>query len=296
MRWIIKTKTTGQVIKGIAGMYYVKTKEFGVVKCFPRGKLKENGGIFIGDIVDVVIDKEGIIESVHPRKSQLVRPYVSNIDGIVIVLAPIPKPDMMLVDKLIIGAIEQDINPIICVNKADLEGCDEVVTGVVNDYDSLAEIIVISTQTKQGVDLLLEKIAGKYYCLAGQSAVGKSSLINCIFNQTKMAVGELSAKGERGQNTTRHIEILELADGTRIADTCGFNMLEMPLCDPSRLASYYVDFDKFKEDCRYRGCCHNMETDCGVKRAVENGLISKERYDRYIKLYKDIKSKWDKRY
>ncbi|MEG2274613.1 MAG: ribosome small subunit-dependent GTPase A, partial [Clostridia bacterium] len=217
-------------------MYYVKTKELGVVKCFPRGKLKENGGLFIGDYVDIVVDKEGVIEVLHPRKSQLVRPYVSNIDGIVIILAPLPKPDMLLADKLIIGAIEQGITPIVCINKSDLVGADKVVQEVVSDYEGLAKIIVISAQTGQGIAQLLQEISGKYFCLAGQSAVGKSSLINCIYGEIKMKVGELSAKGERGQNTTRHVEILELDDGTKIADTCGFNMLEMPLFDPNKLA------------------------------------------------------------
>lgn len=277
-------------------MYFVKTEELGVVKCFPRGKLKDNGGLFIGDYVDIVVDKEGIIEALHPRKSQLVRPYVSNIDGIIIILAPIPKPDMLLADKLIIGAIEQGITPIVCVNKADMVGSDKVIDEVTADYQGLAKIIAISTQTGQGIDELLAEISGKYFCLAGQSAVGKSSLINTIWGEVKMKVGELSARADRGQNTTRHVEILELADGTKIADTCGFNMLEMPLFDPTKLASYYVDFDDFAKKCKYKGCCHNQELNCGVKQAVLDGEISQERYDRYIKLFKDIKTKWEKRY
>lgn len=224
------------------------------------------------------------------------RPYVSNIDGIVILLAPIPKPDMLLCDKLIIGAIEQGIRPIVCVNKADLEGAKALIEDVVNDYKDLAKIIVISTVTKQGINELLQEISGQYFCFAGQSAVGKSSLINCIFGEIRMRVGELSAKGARGQNTTRHIEILELDDGTRIADTCGFNMLEMPKIDPNNLPSYYVDFDDYAKDCKFRGCAHFQEEHCGVKKAVADGKISHERYDRYIKLYKDIKEKWENRY
>lgn len=293
---IIKIKTSGQIIKGVGGVYTVVTQEGNTVKCYPRGKLKANGELFIGDIVDIVLDKEGIIESVRPRKTQLVRPFVSNMDCIVIVLAPLPKPDMMLVDKLIIGAIENGITPLICVNKADMQGADKVVEDVVNNYKDEADILVISTQTNQGINELLEKIKGKYVCLAGQSAVGKSSLINCILGEKKQSVGDLSKKGDRGKNTTRHIEIITLDDGTKIADTCGFNKLELPLFEPSRLSGYYTDFDIYADKCKFRGCNHYKESDCAVKKAVEEGKIAKSRYERYVTLFAHIENRWNKRY
>ena len=111
-----------------------------------------------------------------------------------------------------------------------------------------------------------------------------------------MKVGDLSKKGERGKNTTRHVEIIELDDGTKIADTCGFSMLEMPLVDPMSLHGYYTDFDEFAVDCRFRSCTHSDEEVCGVKTAVEQGKLSRDRYERYIRLYKDIKRRWEKRY
>lgn len=295
-RIIIKSRTKGQIIKGVGGVYTVVTQEGDTVKCYPRGKLKANGELFIGDIVDIAYDKEGIIEGVEPRKTQLVRPFVSNMDCIVIVLAPLPKPDMMLVDKLIIGAAENGITPIICVNKADMEGADKVAEDVANDYKDEADILVISTQTNQGIDELIDKIKGKYVCLAGQSAVGKSSLINCILGADRQRTGDLSKKGDRGKNTTRHIEIITLEDGTKIADTCGFNKLELPLFEPSRLSSYYTDFDEYAQNCRFRGCNHYKETDCAVKRAVEEGKIAKSRYERYVTLFAHIENRWNKRF
>ncbi|MBD5087145.1 MAG: ribosome small subunit-dependent GTPase A [Clostridiales bacterium] len=266
------------------------------VKCFPRGKLKNIGELFIGDIVDIAVDKEGIIEGVQPRKPQLVRPFVSNMDGIVILLAPLPKPDMMLVDKLIIGATENGIHPIICVNKADMQGAEQIATDVANDYKDIADILVISTQTGQGIDILMEKIKGKYVCLAGQSAVGKSSLINFIVGEDKMKIGELSKKSEKGKNTTRHIEIITLDDGTKIADTCGFSKLEIPLFDPARLSTYYTDFDEYAQNCKFRCCNHYKESDCAVKRAVEQGKIAESRYDRYLRLFTHVEKRWNKRY
>lgn len=266
------------------------------VKCFARGRLKQNGELFIGDIVDVLLDKEGIIENVRERKTQLVRPYVSNMDCIVIVLAPLPKPDMMLVDKLIIGATENGIKPIICINKADMPEASKVVSDVADDYMDIAELLTISTLTNQGVPTLMERIKGKFACLAGQSAVGKSSLINCILGENKMKTGDLSLKGDRGKNTTRHIEIIELADGTKIADTCGFNRLEIPLFDPSRLSTYYTDFDEYAKECKFRRCNHYKESDCAVKKAVERGDIAASRYDRYVKLFAHIEEKWSRRF
>lgn len=242
------------------------------------------------------MDKEGIIESVEPRKTQLVRPFVSNMDSIVIVLAPIPKPDMMLVDKLIIGASENGIDPIICINKADLQGADKVAEEVASDYKDIAEIHIISTQTGQGIDELMNNLRGKYVCLAGQSAVGKSSLINCILGEDKQATGEVSKKGDRGKNTTRHIEIITLNDGTQIADTCGFNKLELPMFDPSRLSTYYYDFDEYADKCKFRCCNHYKESDCAVKKAVEDGKITQNRYNRYVQLFAYLEDRWNKRF
>lgn len=291
----MKRNLVGQVIKGVAGCFTVRTEE-GDIPCFARGKLRDKGGIYIGDYVEITADTEGVIERIQPRKSALARPYVSNMDVLVIVVAPLPKPDMLLVDKLLIGALEQDIETILCINKADMEQADAVIAEIGRDYASLAQIRVVSTRTGQGVDELLAQLQGKFVCLAGQSAVGKSSLINAIFGEERCRTGDLSAKGGRGKNTTRHVEILHLPDGTRIADTCGFNMLEMPLFDPTHLRGYYTDFDEYAEQCRFRGCCHDKEQDCGVKRAAQQGQISQERYGRYLRLYQDIQKRWNKRY
>lgn len=139
-------------------------------------------------------------------------------------------------------------------------------------------------------------IKGKFYALAGQSGVGKSTLINSVFSKELMEIGEISEKNQKGKNTTRHVEILELEDGTKIADTCGFEKLEMPVFEPSNLSSYFIDFDKYALECKFKSCNHIEEKECGVKKAVETGLLSKDRYDRYVQLYKETKKRWNKRY
>lgn len=291
------TLTTGQVIKGVAGRYTVKTEDGEILHCLARGILKTKGELYVGDFVSVQTSlRSNVIENVLPRKSMLVRPYVSNIDGIVIVIAPIPKPDFLLVDKLIISCVQQGIDAILCVNKSDMSESEELYGKVCREYGELAKIIKISTSDGSGIDELKDAVKGRYYCLAGQSAVGKSSLVNYMFGKQVMQVGELSEKSERGKNTTRHIEIITLEDGTQIADTCGFSMFEIPLFDPATLSEYYTDFDKYRVNCKFRGCTHTVEQCCGVKDAVYTGEIPKDRYERYVQLYNDFTQRWEKRY
>ncbi len=289
---------SGQIIKGVGGLYKVELKDGQVIKCKIRGKIRLEGEAFIGDMVQVSYDNkgEGIIEKINPRKSQLIRPYVSNIDGIIIVVSPIPEPNFLLIDKLIIGAVEQQITPIICVNKPSLDGYKDLVKRINKDYSTLADIIEIDALTGKGSTILREKIKGKFFALAGQSAVGKSTFINQMIGKDIMETGEVSKHNEKGRNITRHIEIIKFEDGTKIADTCGFDKLMMPVTDPANLATYFVDFDEFVSGCKFKMCRHVDEEICGVKKAVKDGKLSKDRYDRYVKLYLESQKRWNTRY
>ena len=265
--------------------------------CTGRGKLRMLGDIFIGDYVEISVYKagKGAIELVFPRKNKLTRPYVTNIDAIVICIAPVPKPDFLLVDKLLINCIKQDIKPIICVNKTDI--MDEAFrTNVDNSYLDIADIAYVSSVTGDGIDQLVDMLENTFVSLAGQSAVGKSSIVNAIVGRQMLEVGELSRKVERGKHTTRTVEIFDIGHSIRLADTCGFSVLELVDFDPSELSGYFTDFDDFRSGCKFRGCCHYNEPDCGVKHAVESGQLSADRYDRYITLYKNLLEKWGKRY
>ena len=291
----MKRKFVGQVVKGVGGVYTVSDGK-DTIKCYPRGKLRRQGEIYIGDIVEGECDKEGTIESVRPRKSCLVRPYVANIDAVIIVVALVPKPDYTLVDKLLIGCLEQGIDAYIVINKCELDGADEVERQVRADYDAQAEIFVTSVDENIGIKELCERIGKEFVCMAGQSGVGKSSILNALLGEDKCAIGDISVKSARGRHTTRHVEIFKSAFGGQIADTCGFSMLEMPVTDPAVLREYYPDFEQFAKMCEYRDCRHDKEENCGVRRAVEEGKLSSSRFERYLKLYNDAIKRWNNRY
>lgn len=280
----------------MGGNYNVSTPD-GIIKCIGRGKLRLGGNLFIGDYVEIELynSDRGSIEKVLPRKNQLTRPYITNVDVIIICIAIVPKADFTLVDKLLINCINEKITPIICVNKIDLAS-DEFIKNVFQDYDGLADIVCVSALTGEGIEKLLNLIRGKYVCMSGQSAVGKSSIINCIVGEEFLKTGGLSQKIERGKHCTRQVEIFDIGYGIRLADTCGFSVLEMPKITPDQLSTYFTDFDEFRDDCKFKSCKHIDEPECRIKQAVLEGDISKNRYDRYVDLYKQCLEKWRKRY
>lgn len=291
-----KTIRLGQVIKGVGGNYNVLSSGE-VIVCNGRGKLRLDGDIFIGDYVEFCqfANGKGAIEKILPRKNKITRPYITNIDMIVICIAPSPRPDFYLVDKLLINCIKQNITPVLCVNKTDLMDSD-FKKNVEISYHNLCDICYVNAMSGQGIDKLIELMSDNYVSMAGQSAVGKSSIINAIVGHQMLQTGELSRKVERGKHTTRNVEIFDIGHGIRLADTCGFSVLEIENINPDELSTYFTDFDDFAANCKYNGCNHIKEPDCAVKNAVQNGELSKDRYDRYVTLYNDLLNKWRKRY
>lgn len=286
----------GLVIKGVASRYKVDTND-GVVTSYARGKLKMDGEIRVGDKVGV--EKQGkdfVIQKVYERKNALIRPYVANVDVCFIVIAPVPAPDFMLVDKIIVNAVMNGIEPVLLINKTDVAD-ESFINETKSDYFGVLDVIETSAKTGQNKDEIFRKIKGKTACLAGQSAVGKSSLLNMLTGTNSQETGGLSKKTERGKHTTRQSEIL-VVNGARIIDTCGFSMLELPdTFRPQDLVYYYDEFSKFANNCKFRvGCTHIKEPECAVKNAVESGEISKKRYERYCLLYNELNEKWRKRY
>lgn len=272
----------GRVVKGVGGIFKVATATK-TLKCSARGLLKRGDEkLYVGDYV-ILKEEKGVwyIDEVKPRKNLLIRPYVSNVDYLMIVIAPLPEPDYVLLDKLLIYCIECDVTPIIVINKCDIS--NDIFPYVSNVYSSLAKIYSVSASSGEGLDELMSDVKGTV-CFAGQSAVGKTSLLNKLLD-LELETGELS-KIQRGRNTTRHIEIFKYKD-LEIVDTCGFSMYELSDFNEYDLYAYYPDFSSLGR-CKFSTCTHTKEPDCVVKQAVEKGILDKGRYERYVAIYKEI--------
>lgn len=280
----------GRVVKAVASKFFVDTAD-GVKVCFARKKLKADGIIFVGDYVCAEKDRDAyVIDKVYPRKNALVRPYVSNVDVCVIVVAPEPEPDFLLVDKIIVNCLEQGIKPVIAANKSD------IATLSLSEYNNVCKVVSCSAETGAGIDSLVSELKGHTACFAGQSAVGKSSIINAVLENPVLQVGALAGKIKRGRHTTRKTEIISLGEDTYLVDTCGFSMLDTVDVPPEELRLYYDDFEAFRRQCRFNTCTHTDEPDCAVKSRVGKE-IGEGRYNRYKLIYMELderrKNKYD---
>ena len=239
-------------------------------------------------------EENGWLEEIFPRRSMLARPSVANVDMLMLVMASVPAPDLMLCDKLILRANAGNMTPALCVNKIDLGG--ELAERIRREYaGTQLRVFAVSAQTGEGVEALKEAMRGKVTCLAGQSAVGKSSLLNRLFG-LELETGGLSRKTERGRHTTRRSEMMAL-DGMFVLDTPGFSLLELEEnMEPEAFAQLYPEYNALAEGCRFQPCMHDREPGCAVHDAVDRGELSAERWARYRELLGEVKEKWKGRY
>ncbi len=278
------SKKIGQVYKAHSNKFLVKTDD-GLIKCDARGLLKiKSDGILTGDVVE--IDNNTIL-SVKPRKNRLIRPSVANVDLIVAVLSPQPKPDFYLIDKLLINSIKENIDFCIVLNKSDIES--NIYQEVLDEYANLGiKIMNVSSNNKDGIEQLKELLKGKLSVFAGQSAVGKTSITNAMFN-LELKTGEVSEKIERGRHTTTRSEIFEY-EGIKVIDSPGFAVIDADVSIDD-LPQCYPEYFKVSNECKFRGCSHIAEPNCKVKELVNNGDFSQKRYERYIEIYNEIKNR-----
>ncbi len=271
----------GQVYKAHTDSYSVKCGEK-LYKLKARGLLKiKSDGISVGDMVEF---NDFAIQKVLQRKNRFIRPNVANIDLIVAVISPEPKPDFYLLDKLYVNAVKEDVPFIIVINKSDVDDC--LYSEVKEEYKDLnVEILNICAKNGLGIEELKKLLTNKLTVLAGQSAVGKTSIVNKMFG-FDLKVGELSDKILRGKHTTTRSEIFE-KDGIKIIDSPGFAVLDA-MVTVDELSECYPEYFKLSSMCKFRGCKHVSEPDCRVKKMVENGVLSKKRYQRYLEIYNDI--------
>ena len=290
----------GKIIKGIAGFYYVHTPENKVYECKAKGIFrKEKLKPLVGDNVEIkVLDEEkktGTIETVQKRNNQLIRPAVSNVDQAVVIFAAAkPEPNLNLLDRFLISMEKQKIETIICFNKID-EASLEVLNQLEEIYCSCHyKVLFTSATLNKGIDNLKKFLKNKTTVLAGPSGVGKSSLINLIQPEANMETGCISEKIQRGKHTTRHSELFFIDGNSYIMDTPGFSSLYVDDIEKQELKAYFSEFKEYEIQCRFTGCVHIKEPDCGVKQALEQKKISKIRYNNYVLLYEELKDK--KRY
>lgn len=287
----------GRIIKGIAGFYYVKCGNQLIYECKAKGIFrKDRKKPLVGDEVRMdVIDEEkrlGNIIEMLPRKNELIRPAVANIDqALVIFAAASPEPSLGLLNRFLILMEHSGIDTVICFNKADLAD-EEKKKKLAAIYESAGYRVLFTCAGQgRGLEPVKELLKGKVTTVAGPSGVGKSTLINCLQSETVMETGEISEKIERGKHTTRHSQLIALDTQTYIFDTPGFGSLSVSDLLPEELQQCFPEFAKYQGDCRFLGCAHINEPDCGVKQAVMAGEISTERYNDYVSLYTECKNK-----
>ncbi len=288
----------GVIIKGVGGLYYARGEDGGTHVLRARGIFRRRHITpMVGDRVRFTPgqgEEHGWVEEILPRESQLVRPPVANVRYLVIVLAPAPAPDYLLIDTLIAMALRQGIRPALVVNKCDLDG--GTYEAVRSDYAGLgAPLLAVSALSGQGMDGLRSLLASGVCCLAGQSGVGKSTLL-CAATGLRLQTGEISQKIHRGRHTTRHAELL-FSGEYRVLDTPGFSLLELwEGLEPIRLKEYYPEFAPYEGQCRFSPCYHLSEPGCAVLEAARAGEISQARLERYHLLLKKAQEAWRNRY
>jgi len=286
----------GKIIKGIGGFYYVDT-ENGLYECRARGIFRKNKITpIVGDRVGIsVVDEEnkkGVVEEIEERDTELVRPPIANVDKALIVFAiKNPSPNLSLLDRFIVLAEKENLEIVIVFTKVDLDTDGELLEELKNIYEvSGYKVIPVSNKLKLNIDKIKEELKENTVVFAGPSGVGKSSLLNEVDKNFELKTGEVSDKIKRGKHTTRHAELLKLECGGMVADTPGFSSLTLDDIEESELKEYFIEFDNHDE-CRFGSrCIHENEPSCSVKEAVENGEISKIRYDSYIQLLNEIRS------
>ncbi len=282
--------TQGIITKGIGGFYYVAAEDGTLYETRACGRFRKEHMIpRVGDRVELSPGLDAVVE-ILPRKNELIRPPVANIDQIVVVASLIsPAVDMYMIDAFLLSAAAAGIDAMLCINKSDLCN-DSALEEFCAVYEKAGyKTVVTSAKEDTGLETLRPHLAGLVTAFAGNSGVGKSSLLNRIGDNLCLETGGVSEKLSRGRHTTRHVELFPLADGGFILDTPGFSRVELPGITPDKLAGLYREFAAVEEICKFSGCMHLKEPGCAIKAAVENGTIHEKRYESYQYFYEKLK-------
>ena len=289
---------TGRIVKGVGGLYTARDNDGAEYILRARGRFRLDGvSPLVGDRVvflPAANEAHALLLEILPRSSECVRPPAANIDLLVIVVAAIPEPDFLLVDRLLVHARRSGFSALLCVNKSDLN--HTLFRELSDQYRQTGvPVLSVSARAGEGLSFLQTEMAGKLCCMAGQSAVGKSTLLNAMMGLSQKT-GELSVKISRGRHTTRHTELLE-ANGFSVLDTPGFSLMDLsPGMAPEKLLDYYPEYAAYQPECRFSPCLHDREPDCAIWRAVNDGTLNKVRHERYRLLLEEVRKTWKSRY
>ena len=288
----------GTLIRGFGGFYAVRDAEGQEFTLRCKKKFRRLGlSPLVGDEVLFTPgegEEHGWLEEILPRSSQCLRPPVANVSLLLIVVAPVPEPDLLLVDRMMVRARAQGMDMLLVVNKCDLD--EGLAQELQAQYaGAQAPVYAVSAESGQGLAALRERMGGCLCCLTGQSGVGKSTLLNALLGLS-LETGEISRKIQRGKNTTRHAELL-VKDGLRVLDTAGFSLLELDGgMEPVTLKEYYPEFAAYEGKCRFEPCYHDREPGCAVTAACGEGAIHPQRLARYRALLAEVRQAWRERY
>ena len=289
----------GTVMKGIGGFYYVRDEagqehQLRAQNKIRRVKLRP----CVGDRVEFTPgegEADGWVSAILPRANALVRPPVANIDVIVLTVASAaPDPDLMLIDQMLLVARQAGIPVELAITKADRDPA--MAEAIRRQYEPAGlNPVCVCALDGTGLPELRERLKGRIHALAGQSGAGKSTLINALHG-LHLETGGLSEKIERGKNTTRRCELIPVEGGGMVLDTPGFSLLELELTEPEKLQEWMPEFEPYAGRCRFTPCMHMSEPDCAVKQALADGAFSRERYERYCEIAREMKQRWRNRY
>ncbi|MER1999669.1 MAG: ribosome small subunit-dependent GTPase A [Lysinibacillus sp.] len=283
----------GQIRKALSGYYYVQHEDE-LIQCRGRGVFRNRGeSPLVGDIVDYTREgnSDGTVTKIHERKNALVRPPIANVDQAILVFSvKEPSFNTILLDRFLVVLESFHVHPIICLTKMDLLHESELkeLERYIADYEAIGYEVL---RTFKGDESLMSKIEpllkGRLTVLAGQSGVGKSTLLNTLLPELNLKTGEISQSLGRGKHTTRHVELIEVCDGL-LADTPGFSSFDFDTIEKEELTNCFPEFVRLSEGCKFRGCIHTKEPKCAVKAALEEGTVQQYRYEHYEQFLQEI--------